>query len=106
MPGFDRTGPSGAGPMTGGARGACTGFGRRGAGNRVANVGFTGGGGGGRGRRNRFARLGFGPQTFEPGPALDAQPVNQLETLKASAGYFERILEGIRQRIQKLESGA
>ena len=110
MPGFDRTGPSGAGPMTGGMRGVCTGFGRRGAGNRLANVGFVGRGGGGRGWRNRFFSTGLtgwqrGFRGFDPDLDLDLGPETQLETLKARAGYFEKILDGIKQRIQKLESG-
>jgi hypothetical protein len=33
MPGFDGTGPAGMGPMTGGARGWCTPYGPRSAGN-------------------------------------------------------------------------
>ncbi|MDA8305464.1 MAG: DUF5320 domain-containing protein [Deltaproteobacteria bacterium] len=97
MPGFDRTGPSGAGPMTGGMRGVCTGFGRRGA-------------GGGRGWRNRFFSTGLtgwqrGFRGFDPDLDVDLGPETQLETLKARAGYFEKILDGIKQRIQKLESG-
>lgn len=119
MPGYDKTGPGGAGPMTGGMRGFCKGFGAPRTLNRPGNFGFMGRGGGGRGRRNRFfstgltgwqrgAGFGFGrgPREFaDPGSPFDFEPELQLETLKSQAGYFEKVLEGIKRRIQKLESG-
>jgi hypothetical protein len=117
MPGFDRTGPGGAGPMTGGMRGFCTGFGGRRALNRFGDFGFMGSGGGGRGWRNRFfstgltgwqRSMGFGSmrgagEFFDP--SSDVEPETQLETLKAQAGYFQKILAGIKRRIEKLQSG-
>ncbi len=120
MPRGDRTGPTGASPGTGRMKGFCMGFGSPGTFNRSQDFASPGGGGAGRGRCNRFfdtgltgrqrsAGLGFGrgPRGFvNPGSALDLEPETQLETLKAQAGYFERVLEGIKRRIQKLESGA
>ncbi len=120
MPRGDRTGPTGAGPGTSRMKGFCMGFGNPGTLNRSQDFASRGrgGGGGGQGRRNRFlntgltgwqrsAGFGFGRGTCEfvdPGSALDLEPEPQLETLKARAGYFEKVLEGIKRRIQKLES--
>ncbi|SPJ14339.1 hypothetical protein SBDP2_1560007 [Syntrophobacter sp. SbD2] len=56
----------------------------------------------------RSPGFGFGGGTREfvdLASALDLEPEPQLETLKARAGYFEKVLEGIKRRIQKLESG-
>lgn len=53
MPGFDKTGPSGEGSMTGGKKGSCTGFGWR---RTAANAGFMGRC---RGWRNRFFSTGL-----------------------------------------------
>ena len=116
MPRGDRTGPTGAG--TGRMKGFCTGFGNPGTSNRSQDFASPGRGGG-QGRRNRFLNtgltgwqrstgFGFGRGTREfvdPGSALDLETEPQLETLKARAGYFEKALEGIKRRIQKLESG-
>lgn len=119
MPGFDKTGPGGAGPMTGGKRGFCAGSYGGETRNRPESFGFMGGGRGGRGRRNRFFSTGltgwqrsggsgFGRGSYgaAPGSDFDIQPEAPLETLKAQAGYFEKLLDGIKRRIQKLESGA
>ena len=61
MPGFDRTGPMGAGPMTGGARGLCN---PATAGAVRAYGGYAGGYGYGYGRGMGFRRGfrgGYGP---------------------------------------------
>ncbi|MGO8945913.1 MAG: DUF5320 domain-containing protein [Syntrophobacteraceae bacterium] len=119
MPRGDRTGPTGAGPGTGRMKGFCMGFSIPGTFNCSQDFVSPGRGGGGQRRRNRFfntgltgwqrlAGFGFGRGTREfidPGSALDLEPGPQLETLKARAGYFEKVLEGIKRRIQKLESG-
>lgn len=118
MPGFDRTGPSGRGPMTGGMRGACTGFGR-GGGRGFADVGSMAGTGRGRGWRNRFlstgltgrqcragSGLGGGPQRNDADWDLESAPQTQLDSLKARAGYLEKALDGIRKSIEKLQSGS
>lgn len=119
MPRGDRTGPTGVGPGTGRMKGFCMGFGSAGALKRSQGFASTGGGGrgGGQGRRNRFLNTGltgwqrsagFGlgrgaRELVDPGSGFEPEP--QLETLKAQAGYFEKVLEGIKRRIQKLESG-
>ncbi|MGC9194114.1 MAG: DUF5320 domain-containing protein [Syntrophobacteraceae bacterium] len=117
MPGFDRTGPSGRGPMTGGMRGACTGFGRGGRG--FGNVGLMAGTGRGRGWRNRFFSTGLtgrqspegmvfdrGPQRSDADYDLESDPQTHLDSLKARAGYLEKALEGIKKSIEKLQSGS
>lgn len=61
MPGGDRTGPAGLGPMTGRAAGYCAGYPVPGFMNPIPGRGFWGGGrgGGGWGRRNRFYATGL-----------------------------------------------
>ena len=119
MPRGDRTGPMGYGPMTGRAAGYCAGFGVPGFmnpyGGRPWGRGAWGGGGG-RGWRNWFyatglpgwMRFGGGMVPYPPTPVGPVAPPvpdeeAELEALKEQAGYFERNLEGLRRRIQKLE---
>ena len=62
MPGGDRTGPMGMGPMTGRGAGFCGGTGVPGFANRGPGLGFgrgRGGRGGGNGRRNMFHATGL-----------------------------------------------
>ena len=109
MPGFDRTGPSGAGPMTGGRRGLCNpatagnspvyggyGYGR-GLGLRR---GFRGGNGPGSGR-------GYG---WHPSAAAPFYPSvspmaggGEIDMLKEHAGKMKNALDAINRRIDELE---
>lgn len=121
MPGGDRTGPAGMGPMTGRAAGFCAGYPTPGYANPGWGGGYWGGGrgrgrgwghGGGRGWgwgwRNRFDN----PAPYAPawqGPASYPAPVpreQELEALKAQAEYFERALEELRNRIKEVEKNA
>jgi len=139
MPGGDRTGPMGLGPMTGRAAGYCAGFGVPGTANslpgRGYGGGFWGGGrglgwgrgrGGGRGRRGWLYGAGFTgwPVAAVRGTAIPAAPwttgpyaqpyvqpyvpaatrEQEIEALKGQAEYFEDILDGLRRRIEELES--
>ena len=111
MPGFDRTGPMGAGPMTGGARGRCNpataatvtayaggyGYGR-GLGLRR---GFRGGYGPGRGRG--YGR-GYGGYPPAAGPAYSVDATAEMDMLKADADYLEKSMEAINNRIDELEN--
>jgi hypothetical protein len=112
MPGFDRTGPTGAGPMTGGARGRCNpatagtipayaggyGYGR-GLGLRR---GFRGGFGPGAGRRRGYSSsCAWYPPAANPVYAAEA--ANEMEMLKAEANYLEKSLDVINTRIDALE---
>jgi hypothetical protein len=112
MPGFDRTGPTGAGPMTGGARGRCNpatagtipayaggyGYGR-GLGLRR---GFRGGFGPGAGRRRGYSSS---CAWYPPGAnaVYAAEAANEMEMLKAEANYLEKSLDVINTRIDALE---
>ena len=128
MPGGDRTGPMGYGPMTGRAAGFCAGYpvpgymnpAGRGLWGRGMGMGM-GRGRGGWGRRNWFyatgltgwQRAGLGaPAYAAPGaggyppayaaPAAPPTTQQELDYLKGQAEYFEDALEGIRQRINEL----
>ncbi|HPY76730.1 MAG TPA: DUF5320 domain-containing protein [Anaerohalosphaeraceae bacterium] len=119
MPGGDRTGPMGQGPMTGRGAGYCAGFGMPG----YANPGFGYGmgrgmgrgmgwgmGRGGRGRRNWFwatglpgwARPGWGMGAYAAGQPMTEQ--DELEMLKAQSEQMQQNLQQIQQRIDQLQS--
>jgi hypothetical protein len=117
MPGGDRTGPRGMGPMTGGAAGYCAGY----AGPGYARPGLAQrygfgpgyGIGGGRGWRNMYyangltgwARYrgysGFGPYA-DPYGDLDLEI--QKQELKNRADALEAELNLVQRRISDLES--
>lgn len=109
MPGLDRSGPMGAGPMSGGRRGTC---GRAGA---AANRPVYGGGfgyGRGMGFRRGYGRgrgTGFGPahgDMFYPpavGQGYPASRTDEVEMLKADADAMQKSLEAVQQRIAQLE---
>ena len=129
MPGGDRTGPAGMGPMTGRGAGFCAGFGVPGFMNRLFGPGFFGWGrgrrGGGRGWRNMFyatgltgwqrAALGWPAWGFG-GPHLPGQAApfgavpptkeQELQWLKRQAEFLSRSLEDIQKRIDELQGQA
>jgi len=123
MPGGDRTGPAGMGPMTGRAAGFCAGYPVPGYMNPVGGRGYWGWGrGGGRGWRNWFyatglpgwARGGYGwpagsgavnPYVFVGAPLAPGLTTQQeLDSLKGQAEYLEDSLNGINKRIEELEA--
>ena len=125
MPGGDGTGPGGMGPMTGRAAGYCAGYPIPGFANPMAGrgFGFGFGGRGGRGRRNWFyatgltgwQRAGYGAPAYSgaaaamPYAAPYAPTVTreqEVDMLKGQAEYFEDALDGIKKRIEELESKA
>lgn len=107
MPGLNRSGPMGAGPMTGGRRGLC---GRTGA---AANLpAYEGGYGRGMGFRRGFGRgrgYGFGPAFGRvPYPqAYDtrhpASKTDEMAMLRADAEAMRKSLDAIHQRIAEME---
>lgn len=108
MPGFDRTGPQGMGPMTGGTRGFCnpvgTGYaaGGYGYGRGMAyGRGFRGGVAPGRGMRRGMA-AGWYPQSV-PASANPLDEANELSMLKAQASDMKGVLDDIYRRISELE---
>ena len=105
MPGLDRSGPMGAGPMTGGRRGLC------GAGSSAhvphAHGGFDYGFGSGRGfgpGRGRGRGMGRGfcryPRAYGFNYPLSA--TDEIDTLKADADYMKKSLDTINARIEEL----
>ena len=105
MPRGDRTGPMGAGPMTGRGAGYCAGFGVPGFANAVPGRGLgLGYRGGGRGWRNMYyatglpgwARYGYG---FGPAPV----PPQELSALRAQAKLLSDQLAAIHKRIDEIE---
>ncbi|MBN1394643.1 MAG: DUF5320 domain-containing protein [Pirellulales bacterium] len=119
MPGGNRTGPMGMGPMTGRGAGYCAGNSVPGYMNRGFGGGYFGGGwgrGGGRGWRNMFYATGL-PGWARGGAGFGADPSTtgafdgvgdqqQLDALKQQARQMADSLEIIRRRISELESGA
>ena len=112
MPGFDRTGPMGAGSMTGGARGLCN------PANAGYNARFTQGSSYGRGLGlRRGFRGGYGPDRgrgrgsvrgygwYPPAsvPAYSAGTSDEMNMLKADANYMKTSLDAINKRIEELE---
>lgn len=126
MPGGDRTGPMGMGPMTGRAAGYCAGFGVPGFANRGLGFGrgwFGRGRGGGRGWRNLFYATGltgwqragypgrvcwpgwfFGAPYLGAGLAGAAGREQEVEFLKRQADYLAGVLEEIKKRLDDLQA--
>lgn len=117
MPGGDRTGPMGMGPMTGRAAGYCAGYTVPGYMNAVPGrgfgMGFGRGGGWGRGHRwrNWYHATGQpGWARFGPAPGWSAAPAwgaptqeQEADELKAQAEWLQEQLNAIQQRIDELE---
>ena len=124
MPGGDRTGPMGMGPMTGRAAGYCAGYAVPGFMNALGGRGFGGGRGrGGRGRRNRFYATGltgwqraawgwpplgagraYGAPYARPFAPLPADREEELDLLKRQAEGLSGALDDIQKRIAELEA--
>ncbi len=112
MPGLDRTGPMGAGPMTGG------GFGRCNPRSRAYGLGSFGSGRGGRGfGRGRGYGRGFGRRgaRFDDqgwyGPAYGSYPgpyavtgEDEISMLKKEAEMMKEELNAVNKRIEELGS--
>lgn len=90
MPGFDATGPSGYGPMTGGRRGYCAGGG-------APSPLF----GRGRGRRNMYHLTGLtGWGRAAQTDSLRAEP----DDVSASLDRIDRSLDKVLRRLERLEA--
>lgn len=127
MPGGDRTGPMGAGAMTGRGAGYCAGFGMPGYANPMPGRGFgmgggrgggfgrgfgRGFGGGGRGWRNMYYATGLPGWARPYGSVADVPPYeataastgsDELAYLKDQAKYFNETLKDINKRIDELK---
>ena len=119
MPGGDRTGPGGMGPMTGRAAGFCAGYSVPGyanpVGGRGMGMGWGRGGGFGRGRGFGWGRARYGlpaygsavnPYAYGGGVPFEPTiaPQQELDSLKGQAEYLEDSLDGIKKRIEELKS--
>ena len=108
MPGGDRTGPAGFGPMTGRGMGYCAGYAAPGFANPAFGRGF-GRGGGGFGWRNRYWATGvpgwaaFGG-TATAAPFASPTAEQEVEILKGQAENMSGALEDIKARIAQLEA--
>jgi len=120
MPRGDRTGPAGAGPMTGRAAGYCAGYGVPGYMNPIGGRGFWGWGRG-RGWRHWYyatglpgwARTGYGwpgwgagvdPYIPFSGVAPTAPTAEQeREVLKQQAEFLQNSIDAINKRLDELE---
>jgi hypothetical protein len=122
MPGRDRTGPRGMGPMTGRGLGYCAGAGASGYVNPAPGLGLgrgrgrswwgsgRGRGGGGRGWRHWYyatglpgwARMGYTP-AWDYGPYQPMTEEQEIELLKNQAEALKRELDAIAQCLEELE---
>jgi len=118
MPGGDRTGPLGLGPMTGRAAGYCAGYGVPGFANPYVWGGFGRGRGWGRGWGRGFGRgwgrrwgfFGWGVPPVAPtaagAPVYGAPTLTrdqELQMLKTQAEQFQQVLNDVQKRIEELE---
>ena len=121
MPGGDRTGPAGMGPMTGRAAGYCAGYSVPGYMNPIPGRGYYGygrgfrGRGGGRGWRNWYYATGQpgwlratsglpawgGASSYYPPDEIT--PQQETEALKKESEYLKQDLKEIEERIKELE---
>ncbi len=102
MPGFDRTGPGGMGPMTGGGRGFCAspgGVGRSPAGGRT----FFGRGGG-RGRRNQYCATGLFRWQRWASWAVPPVAEDEKQALKSEADFLRSRLRALEERLAALDT--
>jgi hypothetical protein len=122
MPGFNGTGPMGAGPMTGGGRGYCNPAGAAYGPRCGRGFGYGRGMGRGRGFRRGFGPgfgmgrgygRGFGGRAFYPAwgagypPAYGPYPMNpkdEADMLKDEAEAMKQELEAIQKRLDELEA--
>ncbi|MCP3954626.1 MAG: DUF5320 domain-containing protein [Desulfobacterales bacterium] len=108
MPGFDQSGPMGAGPMTGGVRGRCGtavpkyGGTRSGAAAIGRGLGNRYGARGGRGTGRRMFR-GYGNRFAAAPPATVGNPADELDLIHTEAGQLKVTLETINNRITEME---
>ena len=96
MPGGDRSGPMGGGPLTGGGFGFCRGDSTTRRFSRGGYGGRQGGFGRGRGRRNRFWATG------QPGWQQDATA--EKGNLEEESASLEAEIQGLTARLEELKS--
>jgi len=98
MPGGDRTGPMGSGPMTGRGAGFCAGNGMPG----YTRQGFGRGMGGGRGRgwgRGMGARFGA---WWQNAPVSQPNPIDERQMLQQETSYLKDQIKQVQTRLNQL----
>lgn len=117
MPGGDRTGPLGGGPMTGRGAGYCAGYQMPGYTNPMPGRGWFGRGrGAGRGWRHwyyatgmpgwarfGYAMPGYGPYAQPYAYAPEMTPNEETDMLRGQAEMLQKELKEIQERIDTLE---
>lgn len=109
MPGGDRTGPAGMGPMTGGAFGYCAGYPVPGYANPIPGRGRGRGRGWGRGFGRGFGWRGAGdPYAYGGGYpyAPEFSPQQEADILRDQAKAMQEEIKAVNERISELESAA
>ncbi len=108
MPGFDQSGPMGAGPMTGGGLGCCgtpapeygrTGFRAAALGRGLAN---RRGSMGGRGSGRRMS-MGYGRRFAADPAAVAGNPIDELNMLRMETDRLKESLQTVANRITEIE---
>lgn len=108
MPGGDRTGPAGRGPMTGRGFGYCSGYPAPGY---TRDPGMGLGRGWGRGRGRGYYRWGryrdpyYEPYVLNPPTYVPASPLgktDQITMLKQEKEYLESEMEGIKNALNDI----
>ncbi|MGD9174192.1 MAG: DUF5320 domain-containing protein [Desulfobacterales bacterium] len=106
MPGIDRSGPMGAGPMTGGRRGFCNPATAPGVrafmGGSSYGLGFRGGFGRGRVWRHGVGR-GYRWHPAAVGAVDTVDNAAEIAALRDEANYLKDSLDAINRRIDELE---
>jgi len=100
MPGFDKTGPGGQGPMTGRGQGNCVDS-RDSARPRLGGFGSFG-----RRWRNRFFNSGMPGRFWGRGFAREESALSsqdEVAMLQEEASYFEKELKSIREELNRLK---
>ena len=107
MPGGDRTGPMGAGPMTGRGAGFCSGSSQPGYGSQGVGRGFGRGGGRGLAWRNRFFAGGLPSwaRWWNTGPVgpTTLGPEQEKQMLEQQARQLQESLDTVQSRIRDLD---
>jgi len=97
MPGGDRTGPYGQGPMTGRALGYCSGYSGPGYSNPAYGPGYGRGLGRGFGRGFRGRGRGFWWRSYPQEPYYQPNPTKEEEKK-----YLESILKSLEEEIKEI----
>lgn len=111
MPGRNRTGPAGMGPMTGRGAGWCTGYAGREPANPAMEPGYGWGYGRGRGfgggwclGNRRRCGGGYGTPYAYPGTYGPPEPEAEKQALANQAKALQSGLDWIRERLSEIQS--